>query len=150
MHLCTQFDSPLVAQGALTLSSIAHSRPSLLPRLENQTITIDDMSDCGELGYLSSSTYGSGEACDVTEGDENSQLNVLYVKDAIDYIVPSFSVLRAKLTPATVTFGNDSDHVDVYMISDGDIPNQNPFSVLITKQCTIEVKINVHACMTLL
>ena len=155
MHLCTQFDFPLVAQGTLKLSSNAHSRPSL-PRLKNKTIAIDDISDCDELEYLSSSSIdycsrsGSedddGEACDVTkrmvniEGDKNSQLNVLYVKDAIDYVVPSFSVLRAKLTPATVTFGDDSDHVDVYMNSDGDIPNQIPFSVLITEQCSIEVK----------
>ena len=78
--------------------------------------------------------------CSETEGIKNNpQLSVLLLGDTVDHVIPSFSVLQVNLLPAKVTFENESDQHDVFLNSDGDIPSMLPFSLLITKQCTVDV-----------
>ena len=79
-------------------------------------------------------------SCSEPEGiSNNPQLSVLLLGDTVDYVIPSFSVLQVNLLPAKVTFENESDQYDVFLNSDGDIPSKLPFSLLIAKQCTIDV-----------
>lgn len=67
------------------------------------------------------------------------EVNVLTVHEVVDYVIPSFSIITVKLRHATVTFGESSNQVDIFLNEKGNIPNQVPFSLKVSKECAVKV-----------
>ncbi len=116
------FASPAMAHDTFQTKAEQSVDKQLIAGHSDSDISSQSSSSCIECCSVSPLFSETG----ITQDDEISTMSVLQVKNAIDYVVPSFSVLQAKLRPAVVTFGDSSDQVDVYLNADGEIPSKLP------------------------
>ena len=66
---------------------------------------------------------------------------VLSVHELVEYTIPSFSIITVTLRQARATFGAQSKQVDVFLTTNGTIPDRVPFLIKVDKKCAVEVRL---------